>query len=124
MPMTDATLVQMARTATNLREIHITRTTTVTLKGVISLIDASKANLQLVDYSPLSEGGQHEDEAPGPLFLSRKAIKALFYNNNTTNINTNSSGSNKSSLGPRERTLLAMLPPTKCTTFFGDRFVD
>lgn len=106
MPITDMDLVQMARTATNLRELHLTRTTAVTLRGVVSLMDASQVNLQLVDYSPLSERGR---EAPGPLFLSTKSIKALFFS--------------QSSEGGRERNLLSILP-RKCTDFFGDRFVD
>lgn len=75
MPITDLDLQGMARTATKLRELHITRTTAVTLSGLLCLIEASRASLQLVDYSPLSEYGQ---EVLGPLCLSRESIKTLF----------------------------------------------
>lgn len=76
MPIIDLDLVRIARTATNLREIHVTRTTTVTLsRGVIALIEASQASLELVEYSPLSECGREVSRPP--LLLNRKAIQAL-----------------------------------------------
>lgn len=74
MPITDLDLAAIARTATQLRELHITRTTAITLTGLLSLIEASRANLQLVDYSPLSEFGQR---VMGPLFLNRESIRNL-----------------------------------------------
>lgn len=76
MPITDLDLIQLARTATNLREIHITRTTTVTFsKGVMALIKASQTSLELVEYSPLSECGR---EVPrSPLLLNRDSIEVL-----------------------------------------------
>ena len=76
MPIIDLDLMRIARTATGLREIHITRTTTVTLsRGVMALMEASQASLQLVEYSPLSECGQ--EVVGSPLLLNRKSIEAL-----------------------------------------------
>lgn len=76
MPIKDLDLIQIARTATNLREIHITCTTTVTLSGgVMALIEASQGSLEFVEYAPLSECG-HEVPRP-PLLLNRKSIEAL-----------------------------------------------
>lgn len=84
MPITDLDLIQIARTAKNLREIHVTRTTTVTLnRGVKALIEASQSSLELVEYSPLSESESESESESGqevsrpPLLLNRKAIEAL-----------------------------------------------
>lgn len=76
MPIVDLDLMRIARTATGLREIHITRTTTVTLsRGVMTLMKASQASLELVEYSPLSECGQ--EVVGSPLLLNRKSIEAV-----------------------------------------------
>lgn len=85
MPVNDDDLVQIAKTATNLREIHVTRTTMVTLRrGMTALIEASQASLELVEYSPLLEVGQ---EVLGPpLLLNKKSIEA-FISGELSNLN-------------------------------------
>ena len=57
MPITDSDLTAIARTAKNLKEIHITGTSTVTLDGVMALVEASHDSLQVLEHSPLSDDG-------------------------------------------------------------------
>lgn len=56
-PITDEDLLAIARTAENLREIHVTGTSTVSLDGVMALVSASKHKLQVLEHSPLAKDG-------------------------------------------------------------------
>lgn len=61
-PVTDEDLKAIARTATRLEEIHVTGTTSVTLNGVMAIVDAAKETLQTLEHSPLSKDGfEHPD---------------------------------------------------------------
>ena len=65
MAITNADLIAMARSAKNLKEIHITGTSSVNIDGVISLIEASHRKLRLLEHSPLSKAGfEHPDPTP------------------------------------------------------------
>jgi len=57
MPTTDDDLLAIARTAKAFREIHVTGTTSVSLDGVMALVDASKHKLQVLEHSPLAKDG-------------------------------------------------------------------
>ena len=61
----DDDLTALARTAKNLRELHVTGTTTpITVDGIIALAEASQGSLQVLEYSPLSEDGfEHPNPA-------------------------------------------------------------
>lgn len=64
-PITDKDLFAIARTAKNLREIHITGTSTVTIEGVMALVNACKDKLQVLEHSPLAKDGfEHPKAAP------------------------------------------------------------
>ena len=63
MPITDDDLFAIARTANNLREIHITGTSTVTIGGVMALVDACQDNLQVLEHSPLAKDGFEHPKA-------------------------------------------------------------
>lgn len=56
-PITDGDLIAMARTATNLEELHITNMSTVSLAGVMALVKASQATIRVIEHSPLSDDG-------------------------------------------------------------------
>ncbi|KAF8252556.1 hypothetical protein K440DRAFT_535711 [Wilcoxina mikolae CBS 423.85] len=56
-PITDDDLVFMSHTATNLEEILITNVSTITARGVASLISASRNTLRLLEFIPLAKGG-------------------------------------------------------------------
>jgi hypothetical protein len=62
-PICDADLAVMARTATNLEEVHVTGTDAVTIDGILSLLLASSATIRVLEYSPRSAGG-FEHPAP------------------------------------------------------------
>ncbi len=64
MPMNDDDLLAIARTAETLREIHVTGTTSVSLDGVITLVNASKHKLQVLEHSPLAKDGFEHPRAP------------------------------------------------------------
>lgn len=57
MPFTDKDLFKIACTAQNLQEIHVTGTTSLTFNGVMALATASRNNLRILEYSPLSQNG-------------------------------------------------------------------
>jgi hypothetical protein len=57
MPITDDDLLAIARTAKTLREIHVTGTSSVSLDGVMALVNASKHKLQVLEHSPLAKDG-------------------------------------------------------------------
>ena len=62
-PITDNDLFAIARTANNLREIHITGISTVSVDGVMALVNASKDKLQVLEYSPLAKDGFEHPKA-------------------------------------------------------------
>ncbi|RPA96059.1 hypothetical protein L873DRAFT_1695904 [Choiromyces venosus 120613-1] len=57
MPITDTDLMTIARSATSLQEIHITGSTSITIKGLAALVFASRSSLKLLEYKPLSDSG-------------------------------------------------------------------
>ena len=58
MALSDDDFLSLARTARNLRELHVTGTTTsITINGIMALVEASRGSLQILEYSPLSEHG-------------------------------------------------------------------
>ena len=62
-PITDNDLFAIARTAKNLREVHITGTCTTTILGVMALVEASRRTLQVLEYSPLAGDGFEHPKA-------------------------------------------------------------
>ena len=64
MPITDEDMVGISRTATNLEELHVTGTSSLTIKGIMAAAQASKSTLRTLEYSPLSaDGFVHPDPA-------------------------------------------------------------
>ncbi len=64
MPVMDDDLKKMARTATNLQEVHVTGMSSITIEGVMALVKASKNTLRVLEYSPVSKDGfEHPDIA-------------------------------------------------------------
>lgn len=62
LPITDSDLKAMARTARNLKAIHITGLSSVTIDGVMALVEASKDTLRILEYTPISDDGfDHPD---------------------------------------------------------------
>ncbi|KAI9720417.1 MAG: hypothetical protein M1812_002923 [Candelaria pacifica] len=62
LPITDSDLKAIARTAKNLKAIHLTGLSSITIDGVMALVEASKDTLGLLEYSPLSDDGfDHPD---------------------------------------------------------------
>ncbi|KAI9698184.1 MAG: hypothetical protein M1836_004186 [Candelina mexicana] len=62
LPITDTDLKAIARTAQNLKAIHITGLSSVTVDGVMALVEASKDTLRILEFSPLSDDGfDHPD---------------------------------------------------------------
>ncbi|CAZ83930.1 unnamed protein product [Tuber melanosporum] len=57
LPITDDDLITISRTATSLQEIHITSSTSITIKGLAALVSASRTSLKLLEYKPLSDSG-------------------------------------------------------------------
>ena len=57
MPLIDEDLIAIANTAANLRELHITGTSSVTIDGVAALIDSSDKTLEILEHSPLAGDG-------------------------------------------------------------------
>ncbi len=63
--LSDDDFIALARTAKNLRELHVTGTTTwITIKGVMALAEASQGTLQVLEYSPQSEYGFEHPNIP------------------------------------------------------------
>ncbi|KAL8737877.1 MAG: hypothetical protein Q9181_001249, partial [Wetmoreana brouardii] len=61
MPVNDDDLIAISRTA-RLEEVHITGTTSITTRGLLAIIRASKDTLRLLEHSPLSDDGfEHPD---------------------------------------------------------------
>lgn len=64
MPVTDEDLRRIATTATNLQEVHVTGISSITIEGVKALVNASRENLRVLEYSPIfKEGTQSPKEA-------------------------------------------------------------
>lgn len=63
MPITDHGLSSIARTTRKLREIHVTGTSSVSIDGVMALVDASKSTLRVLEYSPLAKDGFEHPKA-------------------------------------------------------------
>ena len=62
MAITNKDLIAIARSAKNLKEIHITGTSSVTIDGVMALTEASHSKLRLLEHCPLSKDGfEHPD---------------------------------------------------------------
>lgn len=57
MPLTDEDLITMARTAANLREIHVTGTSMVGIDGIAALAESSDETLEVLEHSPLAADG-------------------------------------------------------------------
>lgn len=57
LPVTDADLLAIARTATNLEEFHITCLSTISIQGVMAIVEASQQTLRVLDHSPRSQDG-------------------------------------------------------------------
>ena len=52
MPIIDEDLIAISHTACNLREIHLTGTASVTIKGIEALADSSAESLEVMEHSP------------------------------------------------------------------------
>lgn len=65
MPVTDDDLRQMARTATNLQELHVTGMSSITIDGVMALVKSSRNTLRVLEYSPVSKDGFEHPEPTG-----------------------------------------------------------
>ena len=56
-PITDDDLITISHTATSLQEIHITSSTSITIKGLAALASASSTSLKLLEYEPFLDSG-------------------------------------------------------------------
>lgn len=57
MPVNDDDLAAIARTATGLEEFHVTCLSTVSIRGVMDIVKASQATLEVLDHSPRENNG-------------------------------------------------------------------
>ncbi|KAF2234428.1 hypothetical protein EV356DRAFT_515080 [Viridothelium virens] len=57
MPVCDDDLQAIARTATGLEEIHISCLSTISIKGLIALIQSSRNTLRVIEHAPRSSDG-------------------------------------------------------------------
>lgn len=57
MPVMDDDLRKMARTATNLKEVHVTGMSSITISGIMALVKSSKDSLRVLEYSPVANDG-------------------------------------------------------------------
>jgi len=67
-PIVDADLWEIARTATNLEEIHITGTSSATIEGITALVSSAHKALKVLNYAPLDQmtaGFTHLNPSPG-----------------------------------------------------------
>ena len=104
MPLTDDDLALMSHTTGNLRELHITGTTSISLHSISTLIDSSDKTLEILEHSPLSaDGFEHPDPTAShgrDVHLCRKILQC-----------------------PRLRDLSLSLP-TLCEDLFSDPLVN
>ena len=62
MPITDQDLFNVARSVTSLEELHITGTSSVTIDGVMSIVNSCQETLRVLEYTPTSQNGfDHPD---------------------------------------------------------------
>jgi hypothetical protein len=57
LPIDDADLFAIARTAKNIEEFHLTCTDTVTIDGVVAIVRASRRTLRVLEHSPRADHG-------------------------------------------------------------------
>ena len=57
MPVCDEDLQAIARTATALEEIHISCLSTISIKGLVALIESSRKTLRVIEHAPRSSDG-------------------------------------------------------------------
>jgi hypothetical protein len=57
MPITDADLYAIARTADRLEEFHMTCISTITIDGVVAIVKAARKTLRVLEHSPRSQDG-------------------------------------------------------------------
>lgn len=74
MALVDDDLRKMARTATKLREIHITGTASVSIHGVMALAAASRETLHTLEYTPLVPALGSESDPTG--FFAHSAARS------------------------------------------------
>lgn len=76
MPVNDDDLAAMANTATHLEEFHLTRVSSISIRGVMAIVRASRDHLRILDYSPRAPNGvTHPD--PGELPCGEHACEQL-----------------------------------------------
>lgn len=56
MPITDEDVRAIARTATKLRELRINCVSSVTIEGVVAVMQSSRSTLQIIEFRPHSDG--------------------------------------------------------------------
>ena len=67
MPIVDQDLFNIARSATSLQELHITGTSSVTIDGVMSIVNSCRETLRVLEYTPTSQNGfDHPDPSNIP----------------------------------------------------------
>lgn len=76
MPVCDDDLLQIAKTANNLEEFHVTCLSTVTIAGVMAIVKASSQTLRVLDHSPRSDDGFYHPD-PGNLAEGDHACEIL-----------------------------------------------
>lgn len=79
-PITDADLQVIARTATGLDALHITRISSVSIAGVMSLVKASSSTLRVLEYSPLPAEDSNQQDRKSD---SRSTQRLLLSNHET-----------------------------------------
>lgn len=57
LPVTDRDLIAISRTATSLEEFHITSLSSITIQGVMAIVEASQKTLRVLEHSPRSQDG-------------------------------------------------------------------
>lgn len=81
LPLSDEDMIHIAQTATNLREILIANTSTISSCGVAALVKASQHSLRLLDYAPTKTAivapPQEGDEHLCELFASCPELSDL-----------------------------------------------
>ena len=62
MPLMDEDLIAISQTACNLREIHLTGTASMSIKGIEALADSSAESLEVVEHSPRAADGLTQED--------------------------------------------------------------
>lgn len=57
LPITDKDLIAISRTATHLEEFHVTCLSSITIQGVMAIVEASQQTLRVLEHSPRSQDG-------------------------------------------------------------------